>query len=223
MDKNSFIEKIRNKKSAPFLFLGSGFTKHYLNTPDWKELLSKFASQHINAYYTLLGTNDLSVIASEIAKEVNKQFWNLPHDDPYKQELQDSVKTSSSVLKHKIASFLKEFSIDKIPPQYSEELDLLKNLNIDGIITTNYDDLIEAIFPKFTKYVGQSELIFSSVLNIGEIYKIHGCIYQPDSMVLTDEDYKGFNQKNAYLAAKLITIFIEHPVIFMGYSIIIVR
>lgn len=219
MDKNSFIEKIRNKKSAPFLFLGSGFTKHYLNTPDWKELLSKFASQHINAYYTLLGTNDLSVIASEIAKEVNKQFWNLPHDDPYKQELQDSVKTSSSVLKHKIASFLKEFSIDKIPPQYSEELDLLKNLNIDGIITTNYDDLIEAIFPKFTKYVGQSELIFSSVLNIGEIYKIHGCIYQPDSMVLTDEDYKGFNQKNAYLAAKLITIFIEHPVIFMGYSI----
>lgn len=219
MNKNSFIEKIRNKKSAPFLFLGSGFTKHYLNTPDWKELLSKFASQHINAYYTLLGTNDLSVIASEIAKEVNKQFWNLPHDDPYKQELQDSVKTSSSVLKHKIASFLKEFSIDKIPPQYSEELDLLKNLNIDGIITTNYDDLIEAIFPKFTKYVGQSELIFSSVLNIGEIYKIHGCIYQPDSMVLTDEDYKGFNQKNAYLAAKLITIFIEHPIIFMGYSI----
>ena len=90
MNKNSFIEKIRNKKSAPFLFLGSGFTKHYLNTPDWKELLSKFASQHINAYYTLLGTNDLSVIASEIAKEVNKQFWNLPDDDPYKQGLQDS-------------------------------------------------------------------------------------------------------------------------------------
>ena len=71
MDKNSFIEKIRNKKSAPFLFLGSGFTKHYLNTPDWKELLSKFASQHINAYYTLLGTNDLSVIASEI---INRGF-----------------------------------------------------------------------------------------------------------------------------------------------------
>ena len=96
---------------------------------------------------------------------------------------------------------------------------VLKRLNIDGIITTNYDDLIEAIFPKFTKYVGQNELIFSSVLNIGEINKIQGCIYQPDSMVLTDEDYKGFNQKNAYLAAKLITIFIEHPIIFMGYSI----
>lgn len=219
MDKNLFVEKIKNKRSAPFLFLGSGFTKHYLNTPDWKELLSKFASQHINAYYTLLGTNDLSVIASEIAKEVNKQFWSLPNDDPYKQGLQDSVKTSSSVLKYKIASFLKEFSIDKIPSQYSEELDLLRTLNIDGIITTNYDDLIETIFPKFTKYVGQNELIFSSVLNIGEIYKIHGCIYQPDSMILTDEDYKGFNQKNAYLAAKLITIFIEHPIIFMGYSI----
>lgn len=69
MDKNSFIDKIKNKKSAPFLFLGSGFTKHYLDTPNWEELLAQFASKHINAYYTLLRTNDLSVIASEIAKK----------------------------------------------------------------------------------------------------------------------------------------------------------
>lgn len=51
MTKEELIEIIENKKSAPFLFLGSGFTKHYLNTSTWEELLSKFASKHINAYY----------------------------------------------------------------------------------------------------------------------------------------------------------------------------
>lgn len=49
MTKEELIGIIKNKKSAPFLFLGSGFTKHYLNTPTWEELLSRFASKHINA------------------------------------------------------------------------------------------------------------------------------------------------------------------------------
>lgn len=219
MDKNNLIEIIRNKKSAPFLFLGSGFTRHYLNTPDWEGLLSHFSQKHINAYYTSLNTNELSKVATEIAKEENEQFWALEDKDDFKLAFQDRAKTTSSVLKYKIAEYLKGFKLEQVSERYKEELELLKTINIDGVITTNWDDLIESILPKLTKYVGQEELIFSSIYNIGEIYKIHGCIYQPDSMVLTHEDYEGFNERNAYLAAKLITIFIEHPIIFMGYSI----
>lgn len=96
---------------------------------------------------------------------------------------------------------------------------MLKRLCIDGIITTNWDDTAERLFPKFTPYIGQEQLLFSSTFSIGEIYKIHGSFTVPQSMVLTKEDYDGFSRKNPYLAAKLITIFIEHPIVFFGYSI----
>ena len=212
-------EIIKKKKSAPFLFLGSGFTKHYLNTPDWETLLSHFSSQHINAYYTSLNTKDLSKVATEIAQECNKNFWALPDDDEYKKSFQDKATNISSVLKDKIANFFVDYTLKDPDEKYSEELDRLSKLSIDGVITTNWDDFCERQFPKFNRYVGQKELLFSkSIVNIGEIYKIHGCMREPESLVLTHEDYTDFNKRNAYLAAKLITIFIEHPIVFIGYS-----
>ena len=58
-----------------------------------------------------------------------------------------------------------------------------------------------------------------SISGIGEIYKIHGSIQKPDSLILTSKDYETFEAKSSYLIAKLITIFLEYPVIFLGYSL----
>ena len=52
-----------------------------------------------------------------------------------------------------------------------------------------------------------------------EIYKIHGCSSDPKSLVLTKDDYDDFKNKNSYLASKLLSIFLEHPVFFIGYSL----
>ena len=219
MTKDELIQKLISKNRAPFLFLGSGFSRHYINTPDWRGILEKFAPKHINQYFSLLNTDSLPLIATHIAKDLTTDFWNLPETDETKKKYADDIKDQSILLKIKIAEYLKEKSLEDFPPQYSKEIDILQGLCIDGIITTNWDDTAERMFPKFTTYIGQQELIFAPTFNIGEIYKIHGSLREPSSMILTDSDYNDYNEKNAYLAAKLITIFIEHPIVFMGYSI----
>jgi hypothetical protein len=104
------------------------------------------------------------------------------------------------------------------------EIKLLEKVgdrSIIGVITTNYDNVIENIFSnyKYTCYVGQEELLFSSFTGVGEIFKIHGSCTEPQSIVINEKDYENFNEKNAYLVAKLLTIFIEHPIVFIGYRI----
>lgn len=219
MTQEEFIDKLQQSNSAPFLFVGSGFSRHYLDFPDWKGILSMFAPKHINEYYTRCKTNNLPQIASEIAKDLTTEFWNLDEEDVFRKKHQDEVFKFDTVFKLRISEFLIEKCCDDFPKEWEEEISLLRNLVIDGIITTNWDDTVERIFPNYKPYIGQQQLISASTFNIGEIYKIHGCMTSPNSLVLTREDYDNFNERNPYLAAKLITIFIEHPVVFLGYSI----
>ncbi|MFM9428253.1 hypothetical protein RCH10_004715 [Variovorax sp. GrIS 2.14] len=53
---------------------------------------------------------------------------------------------------------------------------------------------------------------------MGELFKIHGSISDPHSVVLTKEDYDAFERDKKYLSAKLLTYFAEHPLLFIGHS-----
>lgn len=219
MTKDEFINRLRSVDKAPFLFLGSGFSRHYTDAPTWEGILEKFSNKPLNQYRSILNTNSLPLIATELSKDLTHDFWELPSDDDFFIRHKNDIKDQSSVLKIRIADYLRELSLKQFDSSFEEELKLLAGLNIDGIITTNWDDTIERIFPKYTTYIGQKELLFSTTFSIGEIYKIHGSFRDPSSMILTNEDYEGFKDKYPYLAAKLITIFVEHPIIFIGYSL----
>ncbi len=115
---------------------------------------------------------------------------------------------------------LKEIVLDPSLPDYDELQYLVQNQNkFAGVITTNYDSILENIFKDFTVLVGQDSLLLANTLNIFEIFKIHGCSTNPNSIILNEMDYENFDRKLKYLSAKLLTIFVEHPIIFIGYGL----
>jgi len=212
----------------PFLFVGSGLSRRYRGLPDWKGLLEHFAAKihpgNPLALQIFTGTGadpDLPAAASAIEKEFNKLWLSAPEYAVERERHKDSVRNNVSPFKIEVAAYFarsKNITGDKT---IEDELALLKNVSkrsIAGIITTNYDTLLESIFENYRTFVGQQPLLFGETQGVAEIYKIHGCCSQPNSIVLNAEDYKDFQKRNAYLAAKLLTIFVEHPVIFLGYN-----
>lgn len=212
---------LKNKTSAPFLFLGSGFSKRYINLESWEGLLSKFCLNLKNySYYKSKANGCIEQSARHLADDFFEHWWN---HESYIQSREENPQLDfkDSPLRYEIAKYLKSKTED-VPLEslgLYEELKLLKRCQIDGVITTNWDLLAEKIFPNYEVYKGQQDVLYSNIMNVGEIYKIHGCCTKIQSMILTDHDYEDFNKKNAYLASKLITIFVEHPVIFIGYSL----
>ena len=87
--------------------------------------------------------------------------------------------------------------------------------NIGSIITTNYDKLIEEIF-EFAPLIGNDILLSNPY---GSVYKIHGCVSDPQKLIITKEDYARFSEKYELIRAQLLSIFIHNPIIFLGYNI----
>lgn len=220
------IDKVGNH---PFLFVGAGLSKRYLKVENWEELLRYFATQidgdefkydyyinSIDEQYDYYGIQPQ--IATLLEKDYNLAVLSKDEFKEFRNRNRELIKNRISPFKIAIAEHLENINIDA----QGEEIELLKKLavrNISGIITTNYDLFLESIFSDYKVYAGQEELIFSDIFQIGEIYKIHGCVTNPKSIVITSKDYADFESQYTYLIAKILTIFLEYPVIFIGYSI----
>lgn len=207
--------------AAPFLFIGSGFSRRYLGLEDWAGLLERFCKPIESFdYYRAKANNDLPQAASLMAEDYYEWWWKSAETKESREIFSGKVQTRADPLKIEICNYLITHSLlDVQTSGFADEIANFADISVDGIITTNWDTLIEEAFPDYTVYVGQYELLFSNPQSIAEIYKIHGTATDPNSLILTTDDYVNFEKKNPYLAAKLVTIFVEHPIIFLGYSI----
>ena len=165
---------------------------------------------------------ELPRAASEIAEVFFPLWWEDEEFEDSRSAWRHEAIRIASPLKIEVARrFARAHEVLPISGDdvLAKELNLLKEAEVDGIITTNYDLILEELFPSFEVFVGQDEMLFANPQGIGEIYKVRGCCSKPNSLVLTGEDYELFDRRNPYLAAKLLAVFVEHPVIFLGYSL----
>lgn len=217
----TLTEHLRHR-SSPVLFIGSGLTRRYAEAENWEGLLRHFAEMTPRPYdyYRTQAEGNLPAIATAIAQPFYDIWWDDEKFKASQEKYAANLAGRESPLKVEVAIHLTGLA-NKLPTTgpLASELDLLRKAVVDAVITTNYDDVLPALFPDFRPFIGQDGLLFANPQSVGELYQIHGSVTEPDSLVLTAADYQRFEDRNAYLAAKLMTIFVEHPVIFLGYSL----
>lgn len=221
---------VKNFKSIPYLFIGSGLSRRYLKTPGWERLLEILAEpldsklfqreRKKEEYETdedfYMGLAGALHARYEEEYDRNPDFLNQHFSGIH-------INPKQSILKQCIAYLFRGQEYPQLlSTDLHEELKLLSSLSkrsIAAVITTNYDHLTRIAFKDFREYTGQQDMLFAPIFGVQEVYKIHGSAHDPESIIITQKDYRLFEAKQAYLAAKLMTIFIEHPIVFLGYSL----
>lgn len=244
--KTELEQRISAFQQLPYLFVGTGLSMRYSHAPSWNALLfdiwkianpekseRDFKKLRQKIERAVSTKSDLNVenqkyyvnprLATEIEQDFNDRYYTEKDFDTRIfniTENEDIIDNHYNPFKYLVAKQTNQMKIDETLPTYQELSLLIQNQNkFAGIITTNYDELLENIFKDFSVLVGQDSLLLANSLNIFEIFKIHGCCSKPNSIVLTENDYNNFDQKLKYLSAKLLTIFVEHPIIFIGYGL----
>ena len=222
--REQIISTVSDMKCQPILFIGSGLSQRYFDGPSWKELLEDMAERcpefTKDIDYFLQRGDSYPEIGSKLADAYYDWAWG-DGESRFPDRLFDPDIPSDIYMKHELSTYFDNMTPEDgkvtTDQKYSREIDLLKQIQPHSIITTNYDQFLEGVFPDYRPVIGE-EILTSEYESVGEILKIHGCVSKPDSLILTESDYTDFNQRKKYLSAKLLTYFAEHPVLIAGYS-----
>lgn len=226
----NFLENMEQNNQFPIIFIGSGITQRYFsNAPTWdmllqrlwketdnektyfarfKELQNEFKNDNFKIYTTL---------ADELEKTFDDQFLNgkikLNNLTPEKAHNEQI-----SPFKTKIANI---FSTLTEREETKEELKAFKSMLAKSrlIVTTNYDEFIEKQLNNAIKIRVGNQGLFESAGNLNELYKIHGSVKEPNSIMITSADYEKMQRTSAIVNAKILSLLTESPILFIGYSL----
>jgi hypothetical protein len=95
-----------------------------------------------------------------------------------------------------------------------------------GLITTNYDRLLETATTQFRQWAPNTFTADQISSLAGALYnpeffifKLHGDIVSPESIILTSRDYDRLILRNPHARSFLQAVFPNYTVLFLGYSL----
>ncbi len=225
-----------NPKKAPVMWIGAGIPKRYVEGfVTWEEILKRAASQagiNEDQFIALrnLKVNELGpeTDTEEINTNLALELSSLLNDMIAGGEINPAWFFDEDQLKqyrHNVDPLklliCKEMSEIRFKEEYAEEIELFSSLSesIPAVITTNYDYTVEKLFGnKYKVYSSTDEYYSSDSVGIGEIYKIHGTIKRPSSIVVNANDYHKFEKESFVIVSKIVSLLCESPLVIMGYS-----
>lgn len=231
------LNKIIASKRLPVLFIGSGISKRYLmNYPSWEQLLDNLRETiKISKPAYAAKQHEIKSQIPDISKGKLNQKMASFLQEKFLQKIQnDTIKIDSifteeenfkcmnegiDYFKMLVSKMLSTYVLDE---SKSEELNLLRAVSnkISMVFTTNYDLFLqEEIFKDFKVYESQDKYYFRTNNGYGELYKIHGCINDPNGIIICERDYQKFESSLKLVSSKLLNALMDFPIIFLGYSL----
>ncbi|WP_248512541.1 SIR2 family protein [Sporosarcina sp. NCCP-2222] len=236
------LDKLMSENEFPVVFIGAGLSKRFLEKfPDWTSLLEEFWNQlgyenfygeynnirdemaeenpsysekEINHYSNIrMGT----ILEANYNKAFNRNEVSIKGFTP-----KDAFQTRISPFKKAISERFGNYTVKQ---DAHGELEAFRKmlLKTQIILTTNYDEFIENTYNSaskynITKYIGQKGF-FQETFGFAELYKLHGCVESPNDIVITENDYSNFDKNSVLISAKIISMMLHSPIIFIGYSL----
>lgn len=191
------------------LFIGSGLSMALLNSHgdeiavDWGTLLTKCAKEFGIAFKNLHKLGDsYPQIAENLIKRIARR-----------KEV--TIDEATTQLKQTIADLTSLYPDVRTREKYREYFDVLKP---KWIITTNYDTVIESILTGQGHSLSPPDEMIAPADFI-PVYHLHGIRTNPDSIVITQEDYVRLFRPNDYRQQKLPFVIKESLTLLIGYSL----
>ncbi|WP_413288388.1 SIR2 family protein [Bdellovibrio sp. HCB337] len=196
------IRSIRNKRALPFVGAGMSVPS---GMPGWSKFLKKCAEEgSLDAAHIdmLIKDGKFEDCADLIIKHLTEDWFNQKFRYNFSSEISD-IKGA---------------------------VQLLPDLFSSGIITTNFDNVLEKVFIQNEKAFEHISIgpknDFSKYLSKGihSLFKIHGDIYSPADRVLTKREYDAAYGNMVDSFGNLIPKFIKHVstsycLLFLGCSL----